>query len=87
SSSHRCGLLNPYLIQGSQCLHNTSAVKDYLTRAFCSTYDIFLAPFIEKRTIGCYLLYAPSNVRATSWIHISQRSRKGPSEVIGLQAV
>ncbi|PWA49768.1 ulp1 protease family, C-terminal catalytic domain-containing protein [Artemisia annua] len=48
SSSSRCGLLNPYLIQGSECLSNASGVKDYLTRAFSSTYDIFLEPFVEK---------------------------------------
>ena len=57
SSSSRCGLLNPYLIQGSECLNNASGVKDYLTRAFKSSYDIFLAPFIEK-----YVRYYLSNV-------------------------
>ncbi|GKD39551.1 ulp1 protease family, C-terminal catalytic domain-containing protein [Tanacetum coccineum] len=59
SSSNCCGLLNPYLIQGSQCLHNTSAVKDYLTRAFSSTYDIFLTPFIEKENHWVLFVVSP----------------------------
>ncbi|PWA81140.1 ulp1 protease family, C-terminal catalytic domain-containing protein [Artemisia annua] len=78
SSSSRCGLLNPYLIQGSECLNNTSGVNDYLTRAFNSTYDIFLAPFIEKgnhwvlfvvcpKQRMCYILdsYQPKDKKRT----------------------
>lgn len=78
SSSSRCGLLNPYLIQGSECLNNTSGVKDYLARAFNSTYDIFLAPFIEKgnhwvlfvvcpKQRMCYILdsYQPKDKKRT----------------------